>query len=273
MKSKFSVLITVYNGDNEIFFSEAMKSIINQSRLPNEIVLVCDGLIRSELEDVIFEIKNKYQDLVIVRSEINLGLGKALNLGIPLCKYEYVARMDSDDISKLDRFEIMMGYLDDHPEIDILGSYIEEFIDNPNDVLSIRRVPIEHKDILKFSRRRSPFNHPTVIFKKNALIECGGYSTLKRNQDLELFGRMMFKGYIGHNISKNLLSYRTNQAQKIRRKSRDNVKSYINIVKNFYKNGHSTLIDYILVCITQNILLYFPVFLTNMADKILRRYY
>lgn len=125
---KFSVLLSVYNGENAENLKEALQSIINQSRKPNQIVIIKDGKLNEQLEQTIKNIYDKYPDIIKTYGyEENKGLGYALQKGITICDYEYVARMDSDDIARKNRFKIQMEYLEKHPDIDVLGGYIQEY--------------------------------------------------------------------------------------------------------------------------------------------------
>lgn len=166
--SKFSVLLSVYRKEKKDYLLSSIKSILNQSSIPNEIVIVEDGPLDEELDNLINTFIKKYPKLFkIVKLEKNVGLGLALNEGLKACSFELVARMDTDDIAKKLRFEKQLQEFESNPQLSIVGTNTDEFISDPANVISRRVVPEKNEDILKFSRRRSPFNHPTVMYKKN----------------------------------------------------------------------------------------------------------
>lgn len=125
--------MSVYEKENPKYLDVALNSIINQTILPNEIVIVKDGKLTDDLDSIINKYSKKYSDLFkIISLKENIGLGKALSIGILSCKYDLIARMDSDDICKEDRFEKQINLYRDNRNIDLVGSYISEFETNPN---------------------------------------------------------------------------------------------------------------------------------------------
>ena len=201
MMEKYSVLMSLYKNEHPAYLRLALDSMLNQTVAPDEIVLVEDGPLTDELYAVVKE----YEPcLHLVVNEKNLGLGLALNTGLKACRNELVARMDTDDISKPDRCEKQLKRFEEKPELALVGCHIDEFIGTPDHVISQRRVPLRSEEIYQFAKKRSAFNHPAVMYRKSAVLAEGGYSDLKRNQDVELFGRMLFKGYLAENIDEAL---------------------------------------------------------------------
>ena len=174
-KQQFSVLMSVYIKENPIFLKDAIKSIQNQTMKPSEIILVEDGPLTSELYQVLDQIEAE-SEIPVKRCplEENQGLGLALRYGVLQCQYDIIARMDTDDIAVPDRFEQQI-HLMEQENLDLLGGHIAEFIDNPKEVVSYRRVPTQHADIVTYQRMRSAFNHMTVMFKKNMVLKAGNY--------------------------------------------------------------------------------------------------
>ena len=264
----YSVLMSLYVKENPEYLKVAVDSILNQTVKPDEVVIVKDGPLTNELEKVVKEYQDTYSDLFnIVVSTENIGLGKALNLGLENCRNELVARMDTDDISKPDRCEKQLTAFSEDEELVLLGSSVDEFYDNPEEVVSRRVVPTKHEDIYKFAKRRSAFNHPTVMYKKSKVLSVGGYSGLRRNQDVDLFGRMLFSGCKAGNIEESLLYFRSNDALAKRRKSWENTKSYINTIKKFWKMGFASFGDYVKVAIAQTTMFLMPVKLQHWVYK------
>lgn len=207
--TKFSVLISVYHREKAIHLYESLNSIVNQKKQPTEIVLVKDGPLTKELDEVIEEFVNLYPTLFkIVKLKKNLGLGLALQEGLKKCKYELVARMDSDDISTYERFSKQLSVFENNSEIDIVGSNISEFINDQNVIVSVRNVPETNEQIRKLIKFRCPMNHVSVMFKKESVISSGGYRNLHYNEDYDLWVRMHSANCNFYNIQESLVKVR-----------------------------------------------------------------
>lgn len=191
---KYSVLMSLYIKEKPEYLDVAIKSMIMQTLKPDEIVIVKDGPITKELQDVLDKYIEEYPNLFnIIGYEENKGLGYALNFGLEYCKNELVARMDTDDISKPSRCEEQINLFKKYPETDIIGGDISEFIDFENNIVSYRRVPKSDKEIKEYLKTRCPLNHVTVMFKKSSVIKSGGYIELFWNEDYYLWIRMVEK--------------------------------------------------------------------------------
>lgn len=270
---KYSVLMSLYKKEHPEYLRQALDSIINQTIMPDEAVLVEDGALTNELYCIVKEYEEKYPGLLhVVINKTNVGLGLALNEGLKACRNELVARMDTDDISKPDRCEKQVRRFEEKPELAIVGSHIDEFVGNPYNVISQRRVPISYGEIYEYAKKRSAFNHPAVMYRKSAVLAEGGYADLRRNQDVDLFGRMLFAGYKAENIDEALLWFRSNDELAARRKSWENTKSYIATIKKFWKMGYSSFGNYLMVAFAQTGMYIMPVKLQNyIYRKFLRR--
>ncbi|WP_040976215.1 glycosyltransferase family 2 protein [Necropsobacter massiliensis] len=177
---KFSVLMSLYIKENPQYLSECLESLKTQTLPADEIVLVFDGALTPALESAV----QHYQELLplkIVRLAQNRGLGKALNEGLQHCVNEWVLRMDTDDICQPQRFEKQAAFIRQHPDSVIVGGQIAEFGTDMQDIVSYRRVPTDAADIVAFTRRRCPFNHMTVAYKKSAVLAAGGYQDLQED--------------------------------------------------------------------------------------------
>lgn len=272
MLEKYSVLMSLYIKEKPEYLRLAIDSMINQTIAPNEIVIVEDGPLNDALYNIINEYTEQYPDLFnIVINEKNIGLGLALNVGLKACKNELVARMDTDDISKPDRCEKQLRAFEEKPELSIVGAFVDEFYSSTDKIESIRAVPLKHDDIYKFAKNRSAFNHPVVMYRKSKVLENGGYSDLRRNQDVDLFGRMLFAGCKAENIGESLLFFRSNDDLAKRRKSWENTKSYIDTIKNFWKIGYSSFGNYVLVAVAQTGMFLMPVKIQHWIYKIFLR--
>lgn len=262
-QKKYSVLMSLYKKENPEYLRIAIDSMLNQTVAPDEIVLVEDG----PLTDELYAVLDDYPILHRIKNEKNLGLGSALNIGLKECRNELVARMDTDDCSKPERCEKQLQRFLEKPYLAIVGSHIDEFVDDISNVISQRIVPTTSEEIYKFAKKRSAFNHPTVMYSKTSVLENNGYADLKRNQDVDLFGRMQFNGYKAENIDEALLWFRSSDELAKRRKSWQNTWSYIATIREFWKMGYSSFIDYAIVGIAQTGMYLMPIKLQNYIYK------
>ena len=212
MENRFSVLISVYYKEIPEYLDLSLESIIDKQILkPNEVVLVKDGPLTKDLDNIIEKYIKKYPNLFkIISLEKNSGLGKALNIGLENCSYELVARMDGDDIAKSERFQEQMEIFKNNSKVDICGSWIDEFsLKNKKiEVQSVRKVPENSDEIytkLKFS---CAFNHPTVMYKKSMVIKVGSYMQTFALEDYYLWIRLALNKCQMYNIQKSLLYFR-----------------------------------------------------------------
>lgn len=211
---QISVLMSVYNPDNREIFFDAIRSIISQTFEDWEMILYDDGS-DEEGKDLIIEASKLDERIIYARGEKNRGLGYGLNVATGLSKGKYLARMDSDDISKPERFARQLEFLEKNPQFQWVGSNAE--LINSKGRWGIWRMPKEPvpKDFLRFS----PFIHPSVMFRREVLVQNGGYTTVnRRSQDYTLFMDLYSKGFRGYNIQKILFSYREEKVSYKRRK-------------------------------------------------------
>lgn len=270
---KYSVLMSVYIKECPEYLSQSLESMVKQTIMPDEIVIVEDGPLNKGLYQVIEEYKKIYPGLIsIIKLPFNKGLGNALEQGLKVVRNEFVARMDSDDISVVNRCEMQLRAFQRLPELAIVGTQIDEFIGRPSNIVSSRIVPSSYKEIIKFSKRRSPFNHPTVMFRKNAVIEAGGYKAYGRKEDLDLFIRMLQGGYKAINLKKSYLYYRTDINNLKRRKKWTNCKEYIQIMYEFHKKGWNSIVDMTYVVVGQLVMCFAPSWIVyKLSNQFLRR--
>lgn len=218
-----SVLICVYQGDEPAHFQLAMESIFCQSKLPEEIVLVVDGPVSSELTQVISGFRGQENNLLTVHQlPENVGFINALNHGLEYCRHPLIIRLDADDIAHQDRVLHQTRYMDAHPEITLLGSQMTDFLGSPKNTLRSKIMPLSHGDIQKKLPWRNPINHPTVCFRRDAVIEIGGYPELQYLEDYWLWSKLISKGYRCHNLNISLVFYRFDDATLQRRSGTTN---------------------------------------------------
>ena len=251
----FSVLLSLYIKEKPDFLSECLESLKKQTVQATEIIMVYDGAITPELESVV----NKYTEklpIKIVQLPKNVGMGNAFNEGLKNCSYEWVFRMDTDDICIPERFEKQINFIRQNPDIVLFGSHIAEFNDNIKNIVSYRKVPIGTQAIRKYSLYRSPFNHMTVAYKKEVAIEVGGYRSFLL-EDYNLWLRIIAKGYKVENIDDILVYARIGNNMVARRRGFN----YIKGEWDFFKLKRKLKL--------QNIFSGFFIFLLRLIPRIL----
>lgn len=223
----FSVLMSLYYKEKKDFLNSSLVSIWSTQILkPNEIVIVLDGPIDYELQECIATWQNKIESVLkIVPLQKNIGLGKALNEGLKHCSYEWVFRMDTDDICTPDRFQKQVDFIMSNPDTVLFGGQVLEFDQNPDDSAVIKTVPTTHEDIKKFAKNRCPFNHMTVAYKKSVIMKLGGYQHHLFMEDYNLWLRIIGAGYEVANLEDVVLYARIGNGMHARRKGYEYVKS------------------------------------------------
>lgn len=232
----YSVLMSVYKNEKVEYFKEAIDSLLNQTVKPDQIVLVRDGAVYEELENTIKEYVDKHSDIfTYLPLEENGGLGKALGYGLPYCRNELVGRMDTDDICVPDRFEKQLACFENDPELDIVGGNISEFLGSPDQIVQYRVVYQTHDEIANDLKGRSPFNHVTVMFKKDSVLKAGNYQSFYLFEDWYLWIRMYLSGCKFANINDVLVNVRIFDMS-ARRGGRKYYKSCKTLLKFMKKN-------------------------------------
>lgn len=205
----FSVLLSVYIGESRKNIDLALESVFKQTLMPNQIVLVKDGPLTLELEEVIKKYEILYPNIFdVVGLDINQGLGKALNIGLKYCKFDIIARMDTDDICYLNRFEEQIQFMNSNRDISVVGCVVQEFNKEPGDLRQFRKLPLTHKDLVKFSKYRNPLSHPSVMFKKKDVLAVGSYIDMPLFEDYYLWTRLIKNGFKIANMENVLLHFR-----------------------------------------------------------------
>ncbi len=242
MKKVFSIITSVYKNDTPKFVKVALDSmLVKQSIKPSEIVMVQDGPVAADLSALLNEYEVSFPGVLrIIRLDENKGLGNALRLGVENASFDIIARMDSDDICLPDRFEKQLSYLDAHPECDIVGGQMTEFIDTPDNIVGRREVPLTNDEIYCFMKNRCALNHVTVMFRKEAVINAGNYQDWFWNEDYYLWVRMMKAGCIFANIPDVVVNVRSGANQYARRGGKKYFDSEIGIKELMLREGMIT---------------------------------
>lgn len=242
-KIKFTVLTNIYYKDKPEYVQEALNSIYDQTLKADELILVIDGEIPNELEEVVRKNKNKIDK--IIRLESNQGLGLARRRGVLESSYDYVAIMDSDDVAVENRFEMqVLKFLEDET-LDIVGGQIEEFDNVTKEVIGKRIVPLVHLEIVRYMKKRCPLNHVTVMFKKNKVLEAGNYEELHFNEDFYLWIRMYLANAKFSNLSETLVNVRVDKETYNRRGGMKYYKSEKEVFRFMKKNKIINFCNYL----------------------------
>ena len=235
--------------------NDALHSIHKQKLKPNKVVLVLDGPVKSGL----FEIVDKYRiyfKIDLLKLDKNFGLGIALREGIKLCESKYVLRFDTDDYNLPLRAEKQISFMN-KGDYDISGSYVLEFFDTLDNVISTKKVPTSQRKIKNMLPFRNPFNHPSICFKLESILKLdGGYRHFPFYEDYDLWIRAMHSGLKYSNLNENLVLMKSNQII-FRRSGLNMVFNEIRLFKTFWKYS---LKDFIL---------FFPSFLLRTLIRLL----
>ena len=249
----YSVLMSVYHKEKPEYLKQAIESRQAQTLSTNDFVLVCDGPLNEPLNSVIAAKQQEMgESLHVVRLAKNGGLGNALNEGIKHCKNELVARMDSDDIAYPDRCEKQIAVFNTYSEVSICSGIVEEFTTDPNTVDTKRVPPETNAEIIEFAKKRNPFNHPCVMYKKSAVEAVGSYQDFYLLEDYYLWLRMLMAGYQGYNIQEPLLHMRAGSDMYLRRAGWKYAKTQAKLFKFMKEQGFIGSGQYIKSCVIRS---------------------
>jgi glycosyltransferase involved in cell wall biosynthesis len=209
----FSVLMSVYGKDDSVIFEKALCSVFQNTRQPSEFILIVDGPIPFELQSIIDKYK-KRESFIVLHLAINSGLANALNYGIKHVKNDWIIRADADDLNYPNRFEVLSNEMTDM--VDLIGSAIRE-VDKFGEVLAVRYTPLNMLEILKFLKKRNPFNHMSVAFRTSMVVRCGGYPNVYMREDYALWIKLAAAGAKMKNISDILVDATTGNEMYARR--------------------------------------------------------
>ncbi|MDQ3591539.1 MAG: glycosyltransferase [Actinomycetota bacterium] len=245
MSERFSLLLSVWAGDDAGYLRQAWAStVVDQTRPPDEVVVVQDGPVGTELAAVVAELLTScpvpHRHVVLAR---NQGLGPALDAGMAACSYDVIARMDADDVSLPQRFAVQLPLIE--AGADIVGSALMEFVDTIDDVVEVRIPPTDPGWIRSAARFRDPFNHPTVVYRREAVQRAGGYQDLPLMEDYLLFARMLATGAKPANVAEPLVFYRVGAGAYSRRGGRELLRSELALQRRFLELGITTRVQFV----------------------------
>lgn len=269
---KYSVLMSAYAKviPEELIIS--IKSMLDQTVKPDQFILIWDGPVSEELQNVVKQFDEQNPGLfTIIQLPENHGLAYALNIGIEASRNELIARMDSDDFSDPTRCEKQLKAFEADPELALLGTCVHNFKGTVNNIIPLNKTrPLDNEGIKQKLRRFSPFAHPSVMYKKSAVQACGGYDPeLRRRQDYDLFSKMVNShGYKAANLEEKLLYFRAEDGFVSRNKNRESCQSRIDVQKRIYKRGECSLVDFVYIWCAMKASIYLP---SGMYEKLYSR--
>lgn len=269
---EFSVLMSVYKNENPEWFKTAVKSVVEQTAKPDEIVIVQDGLLSDALYSMCDELQQSYPEVRYLRLDKNYGLGMALHYGVLTCKNELIARMDTDDIAVGNRFELQLQEFYKYPDLDICGGYIAEFEDTSDEAVSTRVVPCAMKDIIEYCKRRNPFNHMTVMFRKSAVLAAGNYRPFYLMEDYYLWYRMIKSGCNMSNLDKAIVNVRVGNGMYDRRGGINYFLSEWKLYHEMYRDKFINSGEFLLVLATRMIVRVAPGYVRKLIYRFILRH-
>ena len=247
----YSVLMAVYGKEKPEFFRQSIESMLAQTLPFSDFVLVCDGALTHELNEVISWAQEEMDEkLQIIRLKENKGLGKALRTGVPRCRCSVIARMDSDDISRPDRCERQFRIIE-RDGYDLVSGTLQEFVREPGDMDRLRVLPRTSEEIQQYAKKRNPFNHPCVMFRKESVLRVGSYQDFPGFEDYYLWIRMLRKGCKGYNVQEVILDMRTGNGMYDRRGGRDYLYWVLRFQRYLYCKNFITKKEYIQNCLVR----------------------
>ncbi|MGJ8454521.1 glycosyltransferase [Pseudothermotoga sp. U03pept] len=239
----FTVLMSVYHKEKPQYLKEAVLSVMKNTILPNEVIIVEDGPLTNELYSILDEMQRNFSCIKRIKLSENVGLAKALNTGINVASNELIARMDTDDICVPDRFERQLKFLSMNSNVDVLGGQIIEFDESMSKGITRRFVPKSHEEIVSFAERRNPINHMTVVYKKSVIESVGGYRPIHYFEDYDLWVRLILHGATFANLPDVLVHVRAGDSLFSRRGGLKYARCEINFLIELYRLGFLSFAD------------------------------
>ena len=245
MHERLSLLLPVWHRDRPEHLAEAFRStVVDQTRRPDHVVVVRDGPVSPALARTLAELADVSPVPVdVLELDRNVGLGPALDAGLAASSHEIVARMDADDVSLPDRFERQVAVIE--AGADIVGSGLLEFGGSVDEVVGRRTPPTDADEIRRVIRFRDPFNHPTVVYRRSAVLAAGGYSDMALLEDYLLFTRMVEAGATPANLAEPLVYYRVGSGAYARRGGTALLRSELRLQRRFRELGITSRTEYL----------------------------
>ena len=244
MHEPFSLLVSVYDGDRPDYIRRALRSAVDEQTVrPDQVVIVRDGPVRDEITGCLEDfLRTSLVPVSYVPLASNSGLGPALDAGLAASWFDVVARMDADDVAMPHRFEVELPLIQD---ADIVGAGLLEFVGDTDGIVGQRVPPTDPGQIQRYARMHDPFNHPTVVYRRHAVLEAGGYGEFPLMEDYALFARMLERGARAVNVAEPLVFYRVGPEAFKRRGGTGLLRSELRLQREFRRRGFTTLPEFV----------------------------
>jgi len=244
MHEPFSLLVSVYDGDRPDYLRRAFRSAVDdQTVRPDQAIIIRDGPVRDELAGCLDELRcSSPVPVTFIPLEHNGGLGPALDRGVAASWFDVIARQDADDVSMPHRFEVELPLIQD---ADIVGAGLLEFVNDIDDIIGQRIPPTDPAQIQRYARMHDPFNHPTVVYRRRAVLAAGGYGELPLMEDYALFARMLAGGARAINVPEPLVYYRVGPEAFKRRGGTGLLRSELRLQREFRREGFTSTAEYV----------------------------
>lgn len=265
---EYAALIPVYAKDEPKWLDAALRSLLTQTIPPSQIVVVTDGPITPDL-DALLRSYSARPEFRICEIPSNVGLGRALEVGVNSCDYELIARLDADDYAVPIRCETQLKFLEAHPEVGAVGTNVLEFTDAYDHIVSKVRLPASHNEILTYAKRRNPIRHPALMYRKSAVIAAGNYRDFRYAQDYDLVVRMLVSGAQFANIQEDLTFMRVGADFYRRRGGWRYLKVILRLKREFVRYGFYSWLDFLIAAVGHAIVILFP---TRARQRIYRTF-
>ena len=259
--------MSVYCREKPEYLNACLQSLDKQTVKADELVIVEDGPLSCDLHSVIERFQSTL-NILTVRLPQNVGLACALNEGLKYCSHDLVARMDTDDVALPDRFEKQLAFMESRLDITASSGFVDKFNDL-GEVFSQRSVPLEHDELVKFAKTRSPLSHPAVIFRKQTILSLGGYPEYRNSQDYALWSLLIVKGFKLANLPDTLVKMRTG-SELIGRRGFQYFKREVEILKFQRAIGFLTLFEFFLNVLMRALVRLSPAFIKRWLYKLAR---
>lgn len=252
--------MSVYKNDNPEWLRSAIESILNQTIKTDDFVIVCDGPLTRKLMGVISKYQKANSSIKVLKLKENVGLGLALNRGILECKHKLIARIDSDDISFPNRMEEQLKVFKQDKNLSVVGTMALEFVDSVDNLKGYATFPETTEEIIRYAKKRNPFCHPSVMFKKKSVLDAGNYQDCHLCEDYDLWIRMCLNDCKFYNIQRPLHYWRVSENFYKRRGGFKYLKSILSFLKKYYDYGFFSRKEYYSAVIIRSIVYLMPNF-------------
>ena len=271
---KYSVLMPLWYKEKTEYLEKSLESMLTQTVKPSEIVMIADHELFGETQNLLRKIQEKFSDIpirIIRKDELfGKGLGAILAYGVTQCQYPLIARMDTDDIAFPERCERELEILANQPDISVVGGGLEKFSSSPTQVEGLRIPPEKGRKLNQYSKFRNPFNHPTVMFRKEVILKVGNYAPIRECEDYELWYRVLKNNYLGYNLQYPVLHYRAGTDMLKRRKNSAFFHQSLTLILTMYREHYINLFELIAAFSMQIIRYYAPFQINKIVYKYVR---